>query len=156
FAIACRPTRARSSLPPAAAAGAIRSTAIRRACETTSSTSTCRSTPRAIATVWSSGRARSWWTRRRLRGGARNCERRGHEHAGGARMNPLTALAAFVQRHDLAAMPPERLDRVKRHVLDTWAARMAGARTESGVAVEQLLRDDDTLSAVIVRCAQTR
>ena len=78
-------------------------------------------------------------------------------------MNALTRIAEFVQSRDLAAMPPERFDRVKRHVVDTWAAQMAGARTESGAAVGRASLDTpsisgsvDLMSAIVARCAQAR
>jgi len=43
----------------------------------------------------------------------------------------LTKIAAFVQSRELAHMPNDRFDRVKRHVVDTWAAQMAGARIDA-------------------------
>lgn len=72
-------------------------------------------------------------------------------------MKTLTKIAEFVQSRDLEHIPPDRLDRLKRHVVDTWAAQMAGARIDAGTAVGQLFTStDDTLSAIVTRCAQAR
>jgi len=67
-------------------------------------------------------------------------------------------IAEFVQGRDLANMPDERLDRVKRHVLDTWAAQIAGSRTDEGEAVGRLpdAATDDLLGAIVAGCAQAR
>src|SRR5262245_16007962 len=54
-----------------------------------------------------------------------------------ARMNALTKIAEFVQSRDLARMPDDRFDRVKRHVVDTWAAQTAGSRIASEAARPQ-------------------
>lgn len=53
-------------------------------------------------------------------------------------MKALVTLAAFVQAVDPDAMPPERFDRLKRHIVDTWAAQVAGRRTAEGQAVARL------------------
>jgi len=49
-------------------------------------------------------------------------------------VNTLTKVAEFVQSRDLARMPNDRFDRVKRHVVDSWAAQMAGARIDANNA----------------------
>jgi 2-methylcitrate dehydratase PrpD len=73
-------------------------------------------------------------------------------------VRPLVTIAEFVQGRDLANMPEERVDRVKRHVLDTWAAQIAGSRTVEGEAVGRLpdADKDGVLGAVVAGCAQAR
>ena len=72
-------------------------------------------------------------------------------------MTALERVAAFVQSPDLDRMPRDRFERVKRHVLDTWAAQAAGSRTEAGEAAGQLLAPiDGTIPLIMARCAQAR
>lgn len=73
-------------------------------------------------------------------------------------MNTLTALAEFIQGRDLADPPIERFERVKRHLLDTVGARLAGSRTDEGIAAAQVAASvhDETLAAVLAGCAQAR
>jgi 2-methylcitrate dehydratase PrpD len=69
----------------------------------------------------------------------------------------LTKAAAFVQSDDLAHMPGERLDRVKRHVLDTWGAQAAGSQTDDGIAIGRLLAPmDGPMSSIVAVCARAR
>jgi 2-methylcitrate dehydratase PrpD len=70
----------------------------------------------------------------------------------------LTALAEFIQDRRLAEPPAARFDRVKAHIVDTVGARLAGSRTDEGLAVGRLVASagDDLASAVLAACAQTR
>lgn len=58
-------------------------------------------------------------------------------------MNALDALAEFVQDSRLAAPPPELLDRIKLHLLDTLGALLAGPRTEEGISIGLLMARDE-------------
>jgi 2-methylcitrate dehydratase PrpD len=73
-------------------------------------------------------------------------------------MNALTKIAAFVQSRDLENLPPARLDRLKLHVVDAFAARVAGSRTDEGAAVGRLCASmiDTLAGAVLADCAQIR
>jgi len=73
-------------------------------------------------------------------------------------VNELRALAEFVQCRDLADAPPDRFERVKLHIVDTIGARLAGSRTDEGMAVGRVVASsrDDLVSAVIEGCAQAR
>jgi 2-methylcitrate dehydratase PrpD len=70
----------------------------------------------------------------------------------------LRALAEFVQSRDLADAPPDRFERVKLHIVDSIGARLAGSRTDEGMAVRRVIASsrDDLVSAVIEGCAQAR
>jgi 2-methylcitrate dehydratase PrpD len=70
----------------------------------------------------------------------------------------LTRLAEFVQSRDLADLPPARLDRLKRHIVDTSGARLAGSRTDEGMAIGRLAASmpDGLAGAVLAGCAQAR
>jgi 2-methylcitrate dehydratase PrpD len=68
----------------------------------------------------------------------------------------LTRVAEFVQSADLANLPDERLDRVKRHVLDTWAAQIAGSRTDEGETVGRMSRADGVIEAIVIGTAHAR
>ena len=72
-------------------------------------------------------------------------------------MNSLDALAEFVQSRDLAALPEDRQDRVKRHVIDTLGALQAGLRLEEGISIgEWAARDGSRHAAIVAACAATR
>lgn len=72
-------------------------------------------------------------------------------------MKALAKVAAFVQSRDLAYMPEARLDRIKRHIIDTWGARVAGSRTDEGMAIGQMLAPiADPMLAIVAGCAQAR
>ncbi len=71
-------------------------------------------------------------------------------------MTPIERVAAFVQSAALARMPAARLERVKRHVIDTWAAQIAGSQIEAGRAVADLAGKNCRIDDVAVRCAQAR
>jgi 2-methylcitrate dehydratase PrpD len=73
-------------------------------------------------------------------------------------VNALTKLAAFAQSHDLEALPPSRLDRVKLHIVDASGARLAGSRTDEGASIARLAAatSDGLPGEVLAGCAQTR
>jgi 2-methylcitrate dehydratase PrpD len=73
-------------------------------------------------------------------------------------MKALNALAEFVQTPELADPPPARFELLKRHVLDTLGARIAGSRTDEGAAAAQVAASmhDDALAMVLAGCAQAR
>src|SRR5262245_4748447 len=73
-------------------------------------------------------------------------------------MKALLALAEFIQAPELANPPAERFDRLKRHVVDTIGARLAGSTTDEGAAVARVADTihDETLAAILVCCAQAR
>ena len=72
-------------------------------------------------------------------------------------MNTLTKIAAFVQSPDLETLPPARFDRLKLHIVDAFAARLAGAATDEGAAIGRLCASMTGLDgAVLAACAQTR
>lgn len=73
-------------------------------------------------------------------------------------MNALTKLAAFVQTCDLEKAPAARLDRLKLHIVDACGARLAGSRTDEGLAIARLSAStsDGLAGAVLAGCAQTR
>jgi 2-methylcitrate dehydratase PrpD len=73
-------------------------------------------------------------------------------------VNALTKLAALVQSRDLEHPPPARFDRLKLHVVDALGARLAGSRTDEGLAIARLSASmtDGVAGAVLEGCAQTR
>lgn len=73
-------------------------------------------------------------------------------------MKALTRLAELVQSRDLADLPAARLDRLKLHIVDTVGARLAGSRTDEGMAIGRLLAPvgEDSLAAIVAGCAQAR
>jgi 2-methylcitrate dehydratase PrpD len=73
-------------------------------------------------------------------------------------MNALERFATFVQSRELANPTPGRFERLKRHVLDTIGARLAGSRTDEGAAADRAARStkDDTIAAILSGCAQAR
>lgn len=73
-------------------------------------------------------------------------------------MTALAAVADFIQSGELADPPRKRFELLKRHVLDTIAARLAGAKTDEGAAAARLgaSLSDETLAAVLTSCAQAR
>jgi 2-methylcitrate dehydratase PrpD len=73
-------------------------------------------------------------------------------------VNALTKLAAFVQSRDLENLPSARLDRLRLHIVDAFAARVAGSRTDEGSAIARFCApmSDSLESAVLAACAQTR
>jgi 2-methylcitrate dehydratase PrpD len=71
-------------------------------------------------------------------------------------MKALAKVAAFVQRADLDRMPAERLDRIKRHVIDTWGAQVAGSRVDGTAVSHEIGIGDASLSTIVTRCAQAR
>ena len=70
----------------------------------------------------------------------------------------LTRLAEWIQSRDVAEVPPARLDKLKMHIVDTVAARLAGSRTNEGAAVRRLGASmrDAVGAAVLVDCAHAR
>jgi 2-methylcitrate dehydratase PrpD len=70
----------------------------------------------------------------------------------------LTKLAAWIQSDDLLRMPPARFDRVKRHIVDTVGAAIAGARLEAGRAATRFAASvgDRIGSLIIAGCAHAR
>ena len=73
-------------------------------------------------------------------------------------MNALTRLAELVQSRDLADLPSARLDRLKLHIVDTLGARLAGSRTDEGMAIGRLAASmpDGLAGTVLSGCAQAR
>ncbi len=73
-------------------------------------------------------------------------------------MTAFTALAEFVHSPELADPPRERFELLKRHVLDTVGARLAGSQTDEGAAAARVAASvqDETLAAVLAWCAQAR
>ena len=68
------------------------------------------------------------------------------------------AIAEFVQSRELADPPRDRFELLKRHVLDSLGATLAGARTDEGVAAARAAgaAGDDLIPAIIAGCAQAR
>jgi 2-methylcitrate dehydratase PrpD len=73
-------------------------------------------------------------------------------------MTALTALAEFIQSRELADPPRQRFELLKRHVLLTVGARLAGSQTDEGAAAARVAASvrDDTLAAVLASCAAAR
>jgi len=70
----------------------------------------------------------------------------------------VDSFAAFIQSRDLADPPPERFELLKRHVLNTVGARIAGSRTNEGIAAARAAATikDELIANIIAGCAQTR
>jgi 2-methylcitrate dehydratase PrpD len=70
----------------------------------------------------------------------------------------LDALAEFVQSGALTDPPRERFELLKRHVLDSVGARLAGSRTDEGIAAARAagVVKEDLIAAIVAGCAQTR
>ena len=73
-------------------------------------------------------------------------------------MKALTRLAELVQSRDLGDFASARLDRLKLHIVDTVGARLAGSRTDEGMAIARLLppMGDGPMGAIVAGCAQAR
>jgi 2-methylcitrate dehydratase PrpD len=54
-------------------------------------------------------------------------------------MTTLESLAELVQGFDSARLSPDAIDKLKRHLLDTLGAMLAGTRTDEGIAIGKLL-----------------
>ena len=52
--------------------------------------------------------------------------------------SPLTKLAEWIQSRDVADLSAARFDKVKQHIVDTVAARVAELRTDEGAAIGRL------------------
>jgi len=70
----------------------------------------------------------------------------------------LTTLADWIQGDDLLRMPPDRFDRVKKHILDTVGAKIAGSRLAAGAATSRLADSvgDPIGSRIIGGCGHAR
>jgi 2-methylcitrate dehydratase PrpD len=68
------------------------------------------------------------------------------------------AIAEFVQSRELADPPRERFELLKRHVLDSLGATLAGSRTDEGIAAGRAAgtSNDSLIAAIIAGCAQAR
>jgi 2-methylcitrate dehydratase PrpD len=71
---------------------------------------------------------------------------------------PLKVLAEWIQSRDVTEVPLERFDRLKRHIADTVACRLAGATTNEGAAMSRhgASIGDPISASVIVHCANAR
>lgn len=70
----------------------------------------------------------------------------------------LTRFAAWIQSDDLRQMPPDRLDRVKQHIVDTVGALIAGSRLDAGAAAGRFAAGigDRIGSLIVAGCADAR
>jgi 2-methylcitrate dehydratase PrpD len=70
----------------------------------------------------------------------------------------LTALARAIASETLDPLPAARFDLVKRHMVDTLGARLAGAQIDEGRAAALVGQSlgDGLMAAVAVTCAQAR
>ena len=73
-------------------------------------------------------------------------------------MKALRSLARVLASDALADLPAERFDRVKRHIVDTLGARLAGSQTDEGAGAGRAAAalGENLLTEVTACCAQAR